>query len=745
MAIDNIPTSHTLKQAFELDVYTPDGVPLPFGSLFDHHDADDKTASTSSSTTINNILVVFIRHFFCGNCQEYVRRLSSPASPFHPTRRRAHLNFSKPNTHPPPSVIIIGPGSPSLLSSYAALTQCAYPVYADPSTQLYDVLGMHKTLSMGGKHPEYIQHNLLGAAVKSAWQIVKRVGSGDALDGGDWHVNGGEFLFVQKDTVNQSSSRHKSGSSSRSRSKSTSPPPLPGSRTRSSSARSSSRDTTPSGSSSSSSSGTKPGWEVRWCHRMLNSRDHTELQDLYHNTCSSSVLSLPPRPGSRTASPAPLRSILVNGGGAHASPSTSTTHFRHPRSQSRSSARTLSRSYSSECLGACPGPDIPKSRDEALLNQALYASSSASARPGSKSSHHRPRSRSASLSSGRDKHQRSKSVASLTRADSRLAEGGDGEDYVQPRRSFSLGLASKMGMLGRSKSLSAKRNPRTTVVVDEHDANMGGDGVSTSASAIAGPNGNGRKRSLSSLVRSASKKNKTRPAVVAAQVRPQTATPTPSSSQTQIRPQTATPTPAQTLAQQTSSAQNRPDSAVSLSTRIAHHRDEKEGDEKEEKPSVPSPPHPRTSEKKKQRTISFSTPPTTSQPTRRASFSLSRRPKTPSRGTSKMSRGASTIEMDENGIMLVDGVEFVNVISLKARVEDSRRHPQPQPQPQGQHEPHQQPKSQPRQTLPHTDAHTHTHTQHHCTQLHVHDRMAGSVRPLSSTMALGTTAISVHA
>ncbi|KIW13431.1 hypothetical protein PV08_08619 [Exophiala spinifera] len=713
MAIENIPTSQTLKQAFELNIYTPDGVPVPFGSLFEPHgataDDHDKTASTSSlssaslsPSTSNHILVVFIRHFFCGNCQEYIRRLSSPASPFHPTRRRAYLNFSKPNTHPPPSVIIIGPGSPSLLSSYAALTKCAYPIYADPSTQLYDMLGMHKTLSMGGKHPEYIQHNLLSGAVKSAWQIVKRVGNGDALDGGDWHVNGGEFLFVQKDTLGQSVSRKKSHPTSRSRSKSNSPPPQPGSRTRSSS-----RDLTPSGSASSS--GAKPGWEVHWCHRMANSRDHTEIQDLYHNTCSSSAFSLP-RPGSRTASPTPLRSILVNGGGGHASPFGLLTQSRRPRSQSGSRARSLSRSYSSECLGACPGPDIPKTREEALLSQALYAS--ASTRPGSKASL-RPKSRSLSGISSSDKHQWSKSVTSLTRADSGLAEGV-GED-VEPRKSFSQSIASRVGILARSKSFSAKANPRTEGV-DEHAANQTGEGESMSASVdtstITGANG--RKRSLSSLVRSVSKKYKTRPGVV-----------------TQVRPQTATPTSSTQSLTQTS-AQSRPDSAVSLSARHAHDEDETDREEEEEEGGGVS-----------------SQPTTAHAPARRTSFSLSRRSNRPSQSPSKMSRGASTIEMGEDGIMLVDGVEFVNVISLKARVDGSRRQNQHEPRHHHHHHHQMQPQNH---TVGHTHAelvppqpHTQTHAyEHNQTQLHVHDRMAGSVRPVGSTMALGTAVLSVH-
>ncbi|KAK5260167.1 hypothetical protein LTR40_004654 [Exophiala xenobiotica] len=209
MAIEATPNPSTLKQAFEHEIYSSDGTPLSFGSLFNNNNnsrGDEHQPSPS-------VLVIFIRHFFCGNCQEYIRRLSSPDSPFHPTSRhqqRQHAlhsgSFSKPTTTttttttphppppppppPPPAVVIIGPGSPSLLASYSSRTQCAFPIYADPSTQLYDILGMHRTLSMGVKSPAYIQHSLWSGAVKSAWQIVKRVGNGDAMDGGDWQVNG---------------------------------------------------------------------------------------------------------------------------------------------------------------------------------------------------------------------------------------------------------------------------------------------------------------------------------------------------------------------------------------------------------------------------------------------------------------------------------------------------------------------------------------------------------------------------
>jgi hypothetical protein len=39
------------------------------------------------------------------------------------------------------------------------------------------------------------------------------------------------------------------------------------------------------------------------------------------------------------------------------------------------------------------------------------------------------------------------------------------------------------------------------------------------------------------------------------------------------------------------------------------------------------------------------------------------------RPLSRKAKGKGHVELDENGVMLVDGVEFVNVISLRARVD----------------------------------------------------------------------------
>lgn len=180
------------------------------------------TSSERSSTECNSqkeqshrVLVIFIRHFFCGNCQEYLRELAA-----HPSLNSA--NLEQHNLR----VTIIGCGLPSLIASYRTMTGIpdSWQVYADPSTELYRSLGMHRTLSMGTRRPQYIRRSLTGNMLRSVWQGVRRIPEGDVLGAGSWDVNGGEFLFEHAEQ--------------------------------------------------------EDSWKISWCHKMTNSRDHTEVEDL---------------------------------------------------------------------------------------------------------------------------------------------------------------------------------------------------------------------------------------------------------------------------------------------------------------------------------------------------------------------------------------------------------------------------------------------------------------------------------
>lgn len=124
-----------------------------------------------------------------------------------------------PSSLPPNTTLaIIGCGAHSLIPTYAELTSSPYPIFADPSRRLYSLLGMTKTLSLGKKDPEYIQHSLALGVWQSIIQGLKRVGEGDVLKAGDMRQVGGEFLIE--------------------------------------------------------------GGKVTWCHRMRNTRDHAEIPEL---------------------------------------------------------------------------------------------------------------------------------------------------------------------------------------------------------------------------------------------------------------------------------------------------------------------------------------------------------------------------------------------------------------------------------------------------------------------------------
>lgn len=578
MAIETKPNQTAVKTAFEHPIYASDGSVLPFSSLFDNHH--------ESSSPPDRILIIFIRHFFCGNCQEYVRRLSSIDSPFHPSHKahspQTSKNFSKPASHPLPSVVIIGPGLPSLIATYIRITQCAFPVYCDPSTQLYDILGMHRSLSLGHKAPVYIQHSLFSGAIKSAMQIVKRVGNGDATGGGDWNVNGGEFLFLQPrvdltETKSRSPSRSTGGR-----------------------AHSSTR-TTASRSVSSSSSASTLGWEISWCHRMLNSRDHTELHQLHYNTCYTTA--------SPDRTPSPPRSILINGN----------RQALTQRSQTFPNASAESvKIYSNDCLGACPGPDVPRSREHMIAHRSQ--SPAAAKRAGS-------RSRSRSTSTG------ASTVTSFTRPKSSASRGQDHHrndsntsasfQEAQPRKSFSESIVGKVGGLVRSKSHSKSSSRHET---DHHS-------LMRRPSTQSQNHDSHRPRISLSLGRSK--------LMSRANTDPIMSTATISAPLTTIPP----PPPEPTSESDTSShTKCRIQAAVSSVT--------------------PAPLRARSRSR--------------SQPGSQVRTSSSRK--------------ENDTEMDENGIMVVDGVEFVNVISLQARVDVASRSRSRATSGNTDAAPHQQPK-----------------------------------------------------
>ncbi|CAJ2502835.1 Uu.00g102290.m01.CDS01 [Anthostomella pinea] len=231
---NHLPSVQTLRKIEDYTVLDNDGKSHTFKSLYASHNV------------ARRVLIIFIRHFFCGNCQEYLRTLSASITP----DNLLQLPVST-------FIAVVGCGSHELINTYIQETNCPFPVYADPTRRLYNELGMVRTLAMGAK-PAYLQDRSVAHTVLSGIrQGLKQVKSGLVTKMGDQRQVGGEFLFepatLAIDTpisTPQDESDNKFDLSIE--------------------------------DDKSNYEGSVKGEEKRitWCHRMRNTRDHCEVPEL---------------------------------------------------------------------------------------------------------------------------------------------------------------------------------------------------------------------------------------------------------------------------------------------------------------------------------------------------------------------------------------------------------------------------------------------------------------------------------
>ncbi|KAF7874080.1 hypothetical protein EAF04_002752 [Stromatinia cepivora] len=229
---NELPSQEILKKIESMIVLDRDGKTRPFKSLY------------SGPNVARRVLIVFIRHFFCGNCQEYLRTLTASIT-----------EDSLLQLHTPTFIAVVGCGSPSLIPMYQEATNCPFPIYADPTKKLYDELGMMRTLNLGTR-PEYQRRSTLLGMAQSVVQSLKHIKGGKLFQGGDYQQVGGEFLFEPVRMATPITSP-------------TDGPP----------------DMDASGGilGNGDKIGENEGYEekmVTWCHRMKNTRDHAEIPEI---------------------------------------------------------------------------------------------------------------------------------------------------------------------------------------------------------------------------------------------------------------------------------------------------------------------------------------------------------------------------------------------------------------------------------------------------------------------------------
>ena len=205
------PSAAQLAYAASLPVIAESGVRVTFGSLF----ATQRT------------VVIFIRHFWCPLCQDYMSSLTSLAHP--------DMMYTTPPSSPSPGpdvkseveqvqLVVISNGAQAYLPKYRQLFSMPFSMYTDPSLALYVALGMgrdgvRKSPSTVPSSPRanthghgrqikknmvaerealldggYVQHGLVGGIAMVVGRALK-AGMPVWEKGGDINQLGGEFVF----------------------------------------------------------------------------------------------------------------------------------------------------------------------------------------------------------------------------------------------------------------------------------------------------------------------------------------------------------------------------------------------------------------------------------------------------------------------------------------------------------------------------------------------------------------------
>ncbi|KAI0321204.1 AhpC/TSA antioxidant enzyme-domain-containing protein [Amylostereum chailletii] len=167
MASTAQPSPAELTEKFsklsDVEVYDAKGGKVKFGSVY----AEGKT------------VVVFIRHFFCGSCMQYVGQLTS-------ARPEALQEAGV-------KIAVVGCGEWKLIQKYKDEMGFTGEIYANPDRSLYRALGMVESLARapaGEEKRSYLQHvgifKLTYALSKNLAYVGKQ---------GNIAQNGGEFVL----------------------------------------------------------------------------------------------------------------------------------------------------------------------------------------------------------------------------------------------------------------------------------------------------------------------------------------------------------------------------------------------------------------------------------------------------------------------------------------------------------------------------------------------------------------------
>jgi len=160
------PTMKELYEASLAEVIDEQGVRVSFGDLV----RGKKT------------IVIFIRHWFCPLCAQYIRSILREVNPDALEEAGVEL-------------IIIGNGSAKMIDGYAnKFFKSPFKTYTDPSLNLYRLLGLTRQTSAAGPDSEKGDY-LTESPLETTVNTLKRATKMPLRNPGHFTQLGGEFIF----------------------------------------------------------------------------------------------------------------------------------------------------------------------------------------------------------------------------------------------------------------------------------------------------------------------------------------------------------------------------------------------------------------------------------------------------------------------------------------------------------------------------------------------------------------------
>jgi len=170
---DSPPTKDAIAEASKHAVWDENGSQVSFGNLL------------KPSNPGGKLVMIFIRHYHCGMCQDYITELVNKIKP-------EQLEAAKVN------LVIIGCGSWTLGKPYRKILDCPWPIYSSPGKEVYIDLGMTlRTLDRGKDVPSYAKRSFMAGIIGS---ISRGISMGKLANSGDIKQLGGEYVISEGPT-----------------------------------------------------------------------------------------------------------------------------------------------------------------------------------------------------------------------------------------------------------------------------------------------------------------------------------------------------------------------------------------------------------------------------------------------------------------------------------------------------------------------------------------------------------------